>query len=666
MRKQYFILLTGLLLFSAAKSFAQNGSFQLNSIKGSNINLDSCWKYHPGDDTTWAAYDYPDSSWDTVSTNLNLKNLEKDYFPGIGWFRLHLSIDSSLMNKTFILLLSHNGASEIYHNGSLINRNGNLGIVKENKRYIDPINLPTPIHFNNEKKQVIAVRYANEDAPHIYKKYKFATAGYNLSISDTPNFTQVLIGLTMGSNVIVLLFTIFLVLGGLHILIYLFYRENLSNLYYGIFALFFAFIVLASFLQLSPIITPSFIIAYGYYIEMFSPFEFVFLMLLVYNLFYEKLPGFIWIVAGVTLGITALSFFNVPWKNIVLGIMLFSIFIEIFRVVIRAMIKRISGSWIVGTGILVFILMVAIIILSALWQGNSVFQGAGASAVIIALMILLAVISIPLSMSVYLARDFAFTNKSLKLQLENVKVLSVKNIEQEKEKQKILAGQKDILEIQVKERTAELESEKEKTEQLLLNTLPLKVVNELKANGVSEPVSFENVTVYFSDIVGFTNISTQLEPATLIAELNEMFTAFDDIMERNHCERIKTIGDAYLAVCGMPDKQENHAGQMAQSAIEICAYLNKRNKNSKIQWRVRIGLHSGKVVGGIVGVKKYIYDVFGDTINTSSRMESNSESMRINVSETTYNLLSDKFKFTPRQAMEIKGKGMMNMYFLEG
>jgi len=144
-----------------------------------------------------------------------------------------------------------------------------------------------------------------------------------------------------------------------------------------------------------------------------------------------------------------------------------------------------------------------------------------------------------------------------------------------------------------------------------------------------------------------------------------MFTAFDDIMERNHCERIKTIGDAYLAVCGMPDKQENHAGFMAKSAMEICAYLDQRNQNSKIQWRIHIGLHSAKVVGGIVGVKKYIYDVFGDTINTTSRMESNSEPMRINVSETTYKLLSEKFTFTPREPMEIKGKGMMKMYFLE-
>jgi class 3 adenylate cyclase len=247
-----------------------------------------------------------------------------------------------------------------------------------------------------------------------------------------------------------------------------------------------------------------------------------------------------------------------------------------------------------------------------------------------------------------------------------VKILSAKTIEQEKEKQKILAGQKEKLEVLVKERTFELEKEKEKTEELLLNTLPLKVVNDLKENGQTEPESFENVTVYFSDIVGFTNISASMEPSVLIGELNEIFTAFDDIMERNHGERIKTIGDAYLAVCGMPEKREDHARNMAQAALEIRKYLEDRNRNSEINWKIRIGLHSGKVVGGVVGVRKYIYDVFGDTINTTSRMESNSEPMHINISETTYQLLKNHFSFTPREPMNIKGKGIMKMYFLNG
>ncbi len=663
--KKLFIISILFLLFSLS-SLSQNSYFHLDSIDDSSIILDSCWIYHPGDDTTWAAFDYPDHNWDTISTTLNLQHLDKDHFSGIGWFRLHVTIDSILMNKNYILLIEHNGASEIFHNGNLLKRSGRLGIADSSKRYINPSKLPIPIHFDNQKHHVIAVRYANKDAVEIYKKYNEEIAGFTLTISDLSLATSNLLGVSISTNIIIMIFTIFLVLGGLHLLIFLFFRDNKSNFYYSIFALFIALIIFSAYMKLAGFFNPSFVISSGYYAELLSPFVFVFLMLLVYSLFYDRIHIIFWVITAISLFTSALSFFNVSWDNVGKGILILFVFVEISRVVIRAMIKKISGAWILGTGIIMFIVFVAFIILFAMLKGDYVIQGSRTFAIIFSLLFLLAVVSIPISMSVYLARDFAKTNKNLKKQLENVKVLSAKTIEQEKEKQRILEGQKDKLEQMVTERTKELADEKDKTEQLLLNTLPLKVVNELKANGTSEPESFENVTVYFSDIVGFTNISTQLEPTELITELNQMFTAFDDIMERNHCERIKTIGDAYLAVCGMPDKQENHTELMAKSAIEICTYLEKRNQNSKIQWKVRIGLHSGKVVGGIVGVKKYIYDVFGDTINTTSRMESNSEPMRINVSETTYNLLSDKFRFTPREPMEIKGKGLMKMYFLEG
>ncbi len=219
---------------------------------------------------------------------------------------------------------------------------------------------------------------------------------------------------------------------------------------------------------------------------------------------------------------------------------------------------------------------------------------------------------------------------------------------------------------ELKEAHTIIRAEKEKSDKLLLNILPVRVANDLKEKGSTIPESFENVTVYFSDIVGFTNLSTKLEPEFLIDELNEIFTAFDNIIEKNQCERIKTIGDAYLCVCGMPEKNPNHAVNIVKSAIEIIQYLSERNQHTNIEWKIRIGIHTGKVVGGVVGVKKYIYDVFGDTINTASRMESNSEPMRINISEVTYQLIKDNnFRFIKREPVSVKGKGMMKMYFIE-
>lgn len=209
-----------------------------------------------------------------------------------------------------------------------------------------------------------------------------------------------------------------------------------------------------------------------------------------------------------------------------------------------------------------------------------------------------------------------------------------------------------------------IQEEKEKSEKLLLNILPAQVAEELKQHGHSEPTSFDAVTVCFSDVVGFTKLASDMHPHDLIAELNAMFTRFDEIMEAHGCERIKSIGDAYLAVCGMPEPNPDHARTMLAATVEMLAYMTERHRDHG-GWEIRIGLHSGRLVGGIVGTKKYIYDVFGDTINTASRMETCSEPMRINVSETTRDLVGDDYAFIARDPIEVKGKGAMRMYFVD-
>jgi len=211
----------------------------------------------------------------------------------------------------------------------------------------------------------------------------------------------------------------------------------------------------------------------------------------------------------------------------------------------------------------------------------------------------------------------------------------------------------------------ELILRRKETEALLNNILPEKVISDLKESGKSRPELFHDVTVLFSDFVEFTDLSSKTDPETLINELSDIFTAFDEIMENNRCERIKTIGDAYLAVCGMPNRDSEHAVNITRAALEMIEYLKKRNETHNIRWQARVVIHSGAVVGGIVGTKKYIYDIFGDTVNTASRVENSSESMRVTVSETTYNLIADSFTCTPRGATELKGKGNVNLFFVE-
>jgi adenylate cyclase len=470
--------------------------------------------------------------------------------------------------------------------------------------------------------------------------------------------------LTWISGLIISLLVIFLTLGGFHFIFFLFIKEKKANLYYSIF-MFLSVISLYSGLILILGNSPDIAVKFNYYGNKLFAWFLLPVVIMLYEIFYEKKPKILWILIALTVLVTIFSFFGILKSVWGIAYPLIIAF-EAFRVIVLAIIRRSPGVWIIGTGVIsffaLFILALTIFAIYSIDAEPSIMNA------IAGLLMLFSLISIPISMSIYLAWDFAKTHKNLKMQLETVKVLSERNIKQEQEKRLILEEHKEKLEATVKERTRELAEEKDKTLKLLLNTLPLRVVNELTSKGYSSPESYEDVTVFFSDIVGFTDTCAGLAPTVLINELNDIFTAFDEIIEKSQCERIKTIGDAYLAVCGLPNKNEQHAVMIANAALQIRDYLTKRNKTSEIKWLMRFGLHSGQVVGGIVGIKKYIYDVFGDTINTTSRIESNSEPMRINVSETTYRLISDHtlFSFIQREPIHIKGKGPMKMYFLDG
>lgn len=210
----------------------------------------------------------------------------------------------------------------------------------------------------------------------------------------------------------------------------------------------------------------------------------------------------------------------------------------------------------------------------------------------------------------------------------------------------------------------EIDKERIKSEKLLLNILPKKVIEELKKSGSTNPVTFQNVTVLFSDIVGFTDISTRLPVETLIKELNDIFTRFDVIIEENACERIKTIGDAYMAVCGLPEYNADHCRNIVNAAIEMMRDLNNRNGMNSVKWEIRIGIHSGQVIGSVVGRKKYIYDVFGDTVNTASRLQSLSEPMKINISSEVKESLGDNIDYEDRGTIKVRGKEEMRMFYV--
>ena len=207
--------------------------------------------------------------------------------------------------------------------------------------------------------------------------------------------------------------------------------------------------------------------------------------------------------------------------------------------------------------------------------------------------------------------------------------------------------------------------EKEKSDNLLLNILPLEVAEELKENGTAVAKYFDNVTVLFTDFVGFTKVASAMTPQELVAELHTCFKAFDDIIAKYNIEKIKTIGDAYMAISGLPVPNENHALDIVNAAIEIKRFMYERNHLlGDKSFNIRVGIHTGNVVAGIVGVRKFAYDIWGDTVNTAARMEQNSTPGKINISEATYLLVKHKIECTYRGEIEAKNKGMLKMYFV--
>lgn len=222
----------------------------------------------------------------------------------------------------------------------------------------------------------------------------------------------------------------------------------------------------------------------------------------------------------------------------------------------------------------------------------------------------------------------------------------------------------------INKRTEDLIIEKEKTEALLANVLPKNTASEIMEKGKATKIKYNFVTVLFSDIQGFTKIAEEMNPEALIDELDKFFFYFDSVVEKFGIEKIKTIGDAYMCAGGIPEKNRTNPVEVILAALEMKAYMKNLKETSEFEgmkfWDIRIGIHTGTVVAGVVGQKKLSYDIWGDTVNTASRMESSGEAGKINISGTTYEFVKEFFTCEFRGKMPVKYKGELEMYFVNG
>ena len=210
----------------------------------------------------------------------------------------------------------------------------------------------------------------------------------------------------------------------------------------------------------------------------------------------------------------------------------------------------------------------------------------------------------------------------------------------------------------------ELEKERATSRRLLLNVLPSRIADRLADGETRIADRHDDVTVLFSDFVGFTRISAQVAPAVLVTELDELFRGFDAICDSTGVEKIKTVGDAYLAVGGLVGGGSDAGAAIAETALRMLS-LVEAHPHEHAKWQIRIGIHSGPVVAGVVGASKFAYDVWGDTVNVASRLESTSEPNRIHVSGAVADRLRDAYELEPRGMVDLKGKGSTETFFLD-
>jgi adenylate cyclase len=244
---------------------------------------------------------------------------------------------------------------------------------------------------------------------------------------------------------------------------------------------------------------------------------------------------------------------------------------------------------------------------------------------------------------------------------QEIVIIECRDISKQKQAEYMLESYSKMAE----KNARDVQREKDRVERLLLNIMPKSVYEEMRDYGTVTPQLFESASILLLDFVGSTEMAISRDPAALITELNDIFTVFDRITDLFGCERIRTVGDAYMAVSGLPEQNPEHAHNIARVALRMMRYIERRNSAHPEAWHARIGINSGPVIGSLVGVQKYVYDIFGPGVNMAARMESLSESMKITISENTYNLIKDDFLCVERGEFEVKGFGKNTLYFLE-
>ncbi len=663
------------------------------------ISTKKLWLFQSADSSTFshntpAATIYNDSAWKPFASPDVVSVLSPEWC-GYGWFRLHILIDSTLYNETISLTLTHRGAAEIFVDGRRVAAQGTAAVLPENEAESNALAIPVPVYLSATAAHVIAIRFSNHTYVRLAKKYSPylflpGSPAFDVDVCSVQNdVARTLRVRTTRTIVTMIPLGILLFVAFLYAVFYIFIRRERTNLYLSLFSISSAALCFSLLFRNQSSAIREVLVWNEIAIVCEVAALTLSLMSMLYWVVYARTLRrwwYAWIPAVVIL---IVSRFVIPlsqWNYVLIALIVLGFF-DMLALMVVAVQKKIEDSAIIAVGSAIFLISASFYVFISI-------QGFYTILWLYALATYCCFLSMPVTMAFYIARRFARVNERLLEELENVQRLSHQAIEQEKEKQGLIERQKQELAGLVEERTKELQEknqlladqtqaiqlsnmellrknieiakEREKSEELLLNILPAPIAERLKSGEQTIADKLRDVTVLFADIAGFTRFASTISPENLVSLLDKVFSEFDRLVEKHGAEKIKTIGDAYMAVGGLSHHAENHVEFMARLAIEMQEEVNRLSQElGIIGLSVRIGLHSGEAVAGIIGTKKLNYDLWGDTVNTASRMEAHGEAGKVHCTEHVFLRLRHLFVFSERGEIRVKGKGLMHTYFLE-
>lgn len=663
----------------------EKGHLRLLNIPGQDflIALDGQWEFYPH--RLLSPGDFEDSAEVSSLSRCYIEfpglwnNLDCDSIlskgQGFATYRLLIENPNKLTNLG-LFVKEIMSSYKLFINGQLIASNGSIGSSKESSI---PEFLPilTPISSDTTQLELILqVANFHHKSGGVYNTIFLGSFNQLLNKQYKENFYDIFI---LGSLLIMAFF---------HLGMFLYMKHDVSPLLFAIFCLSMAIRVLFTSEQTASIIIPQIDWETGFRFEYISFFLAASIFLAFFNnLFpnemHKKISIVFYSIAGVFILLaTFLSIYQM--SSLLYFYQITVVFMGVFIIygLIKAFRKDREGSliFLLG-GLVIFATLINDILYSrGSIRSTELFYTGLFIFIFFQSLVLWMKFSKTIRINHQLSRELSYQRDNLEvlviertkeIQLKNEEITSQKenlealnfHLEQQKED---LQTQSEIMEV-VNQR---LEEAQNRSEKLLLNILPRNTAEELKQFGKAKTKSFPNVSVMFTDFKDFSRISMQLTPEDLIRELDYCFAAFDRIVLKYRIEKIKTMGDAFMGASGINEENGNHTLALVLAAIEIQRFMeNYKTEKTAMKepyFENRLGIHTGEIISGVVGTTKFSFDIFGDTVNVASRMQSYCEPGKINISDATRKMVEDYFIFNSRGKIEVKNKGELNMYYIEG